>query len=136
MSGQSLFGGYSCFLLRRQSSARTSDEFSRLSGDDSSNTIQGLGGDDHLLGLGGDDLLQGQDGNDIIDGGTDFDTAVYFGNQANYIVVDNGNGSFTIEAIVSNEGSDTLWNIEQAQFADGLLLRLPPVRAALSRLRT
>jgi VCBS repeat-containing protein len=93
-----------------------------LSGDDNPNNIQGLGGNDILFGRGGNDFLQGQAGDDILDGGDDFDTAVYSGNQANYIIVDNGNGSFTINAIVGNENSDTLWNIERVQFADGLLL--------------
>jgi hypothetical protein len=47
------------------------------------------------------------------------DTAVYSGAEANYLVLNNGDGSFTITDTLGDEGSDTLIGIEQLQFSDG-----------------
>ena len=65
------------------------------------------------------DLFYGNGGNDIIVGGAGTDTAVYSGAEANYLVLNNGDGSFTITDTVGDEGSDTLIGIEQLQFSDG-----------------
>ena len=49
---------------------------------------------------------------------TDFDTAVYAGSIANYDVVDNLDGTYTVTDNVGLDGVDTLANIERLQFAD------------------
>lgn len=53
------------------------DYDNRVTGrDNSSDTINGMGGNDVLLGLSGDDLLRGGDGDDLLDGGIGNDTLV------------------------------------------------------------
>ena len=81
-------------------------------------TLQGLAGNDMLFGVSGDDLLEGGEGNDELDGGLGIDTAVYASVQANYVISENSDGSFTITSNVSAEGTDSLTNIEFVQFSD------------------
>ena len=50
--------------------------------------------------------------------GTDFDTARFTGNLADYTIVDNGDSTWTITDTVGTDGSDTVRNIERLQFAD------------------
>jgi Ca2+-binding RTX toxin-like protein len=50
--------------------------------------------------------------------GTDFDTARFTGNLADYTIVDNGDNTWTITDTVGTDGSDTIRNIERLQFAD------------------
>lgn len=93
--------------------------------------LYGNGGNDEIVGLGGDDYIEGGDGNDIFDGGTgdDFlvggegqDTARYAGTMATHSLTT----SFGLVAITDNDpvadgddGSDSLMQVEQAQFSDG-----------------
>ena len=87
-------------------------------GDD---TLTGLGGQDTLLGNAGADTLNGGDGNDILIGGGDSDTAVYRGAKADYTVIRNANGSYSVTDKVANrDGIDTLTEIEKLQFSDQL----------------
>ena len=81
--------------------------------------LDGIDGQDALNGGLGNDTFQGNGGNDTIDGGSDFDTATYSGNFSDY--------TFTItdkEVTVkdnrssTNDGTDTLSNIEKLSFAD------------------
>ncbi|ARM12856.1 MULTISPECIES: calcium-binding protein [Rhizobium] len=66
---------------------------------------------------GGDDLFTGTAGNDIFDGNAGTDTAIFYGNFANYsFATDNGAHILTSE----QEGMDTLRDIELARFADGV----------------
>ena len=59
--------------------------------------IDGGGGNDTLNGGACNDDLTGGAGDDQIDGGADdYDTAHYSGNRADYSVVDNGDGTFTV----------------------------------------
>ena len=51
----------------------------------------------------------------------DVDTAAFAGPQANYSIVLNANGTLTVTDNVGTDGSDTLWNIELLQFADGII---------------
>ncbi len=51
-------------------------------------------------------------------GPTDFDTAEFNGDRANYTIVDNLDGTFTVTDNVGTEGTDTLKHIERLQFAD------------------
>ncbi|MFS2199976.1 peroxidase family protein [Pseudomonas sp. Pseusp3] len=51
--------------------------------------------------------------------GPDFDTALFSGNLADYTVVNNANGTFTVtDSVAGRDGTDTLSNIERLQFAD------------------
>ncbi|MBY3117402.1 metal-binding protein [Rhizobium laguerreae] len=66
---------------------------------------------------GGDDEFTGTDGNDIFDGNGGTDTAVLFGNYANYsFAIDNGSHILTS----TRDGTDTLTDVEFARFADGV----------------
>ena len=95
-------------------------------------SIYGGDGTDFLSGDAGDDLLQGGAGNDTIDGKADIDTASFSGNRADYSVILNTDGSFTITDIrpLSPDGTDIVRNVEFFQFADGIfgsnVLNHPP----------
>jgi hypothetical protein len=83
----------------------------------------GGSGDDTMVGNAADNSLTGGAGNDNLDGGSGTDTAVFSGNLADYSQVDNGDGSWTITDLRggSPDGADTLTNIEQLQFSDGVV---------------
>ena len=59
-------------------------------------------------------------GNDILDGGDGNDSAVYSGNQADYEVMDNADGSYSVRDLRpgSPDGTDTLRQIETLVFSD------------------
>ncbi|MGE8499603.1 MAG: peroxidase family protein [Pseudomonas sp.] len=48
----------------------------------------------------------------------DIDTAVYTGAFANYEIIENFDGTYTVVDNVGNDGTDLIRNIEQLQFAD------------------
>jgi len=94
--------------------------------------FNGGGGDDVLRGYAGPDILNGGDGADriegggdadAIDGGAGIDTAIYGGPSRNYGWTLNANGSWTVTdyRVGSPDGTDTLRNIENLQFSDGVL---------------
>ncbi|MBG6143774.1 mannose-6-phosphate isomerase-like protein (cupin superfamily) [Labrenzia sp. EL_142] len=95
----------------------------RLSGENDDDTIDGGSGNDALFGGSGDDTLEGGAGNDYLSGSSGNDTAVYSGNHADYSITDHGNGSFTIADTRSGspDGTDTVWDVENFEFADGTL---------------
>ena len=65
----------------------------------------------------GNDTVTGLGGNDTIDGGSgSADVAVYSGALANYTILNNGNGTYTVIANTGNEGTDTLSNAEFVKF--------------------
>ncbi len=75
----------------------------------------------------GDDFLKGLEENDALDGGEGTDTAVYINNKADYKVEINSD-HVVVTANVTNEGIDTLVNIEYIQFADETItVNLAPV---------
>ncbi|KAI5912865.1 choice-of-anchor L domain-containing protein [Thauera sp. 2A1] len=78
--------------------------------------VAGAGNDTVYGGSGADDI-EGDAGNDYLDGGADIDTAVFTGNKADYAL--NVSGT-TVQVVSAAEGSDTLVNIEQFKFKDGL----------------
>ncbi|WP_439858876.1 peroxidase family protein [Pseudomonas sp. MBLB4136] len=72
------------------------------------------------------------------EGGFNFDTAMYSGPLANYLITENGNGTFTVEdlgddllpgGIVGPDGIDTLRNIERLQFNDQSVVLVPGLNA-------
>ena len=96
-----------------------------LAGDDiinggaSSDVLIGDEGDDTLNGNAGNDRLEGGAGNDTLDGGDGNDIAIFLGNQSDYSIVDNGDGTFTITDNVGTDGADILMDVELLRFADG-----------------
>ncbi len=81
-------------------------------------------GDDSIIGNQVDNILTGNGGDDYLDGGAGEDTAVFSGNRADYSIVFNAaENAYIVSHIsgVSNDGTDTLVNIEFAQFADELV---------------
>jgi len=108
-------------------------------GTDGPDQFEALGGDDVVIGLGGDDILNGGDGNDVLLGGdgddtltggagnddlygdAGTDTAVYSGNEADYLITALGNNRYRIvdQRAGSPDGTDTLSGIENVTFADG-----------------
>ena len=82
--------------------------------------MQGRNGNDAINGGSGDDTLVGGLGNDQIDGGDGAgDTAVFASTfSASTIVYNAGTGEFTISSAV--DGTDTIVNVENFQFADVL----------------
>lgn len=76
-------------------------------------------GNDAVYGGSGADEMEGDAGDDYIDGGLDVDTAVYAGNKAAYAVAyDVVTGKTTVVSV--DDGKDTLLNVEQVKFKDGL----------------
>lgn len=107
------------------------------------NFIGSAGGDtfsggnlaDTIGGGDGADTLTGGAGDDGIDGGSGLDIALYEGNAADYEVTFNDDGTVTVEDIraTPSDGSDTLKNVEQIQFADETTdLSYPPTVPTLS----
>lgn len=73
----------------------------------------GGSGVDTIMGNAVSNLLTGGAGNDILDGGDGIDFALFGGASiADYTIVDNGDGSFTVTDNVGTDGVDTLSNIE------------------------
>ena len=73
---------------------------------------------DTITGNDVDNILTGGRGNDTIDGGKGDDVAVFSGAYADYTVVSNGNGSYTVTDNAGNDGKDTLTSIELLRFSD------------------
>ncbi|MDG2521144.1 M10 family metallopeptidase [Caulobacter segnis] len=85
-------------------------------------------GNDSLKGNTADNRLAGGAGDDILDGREGFDTAVFSGAAADYDWSQSDDGSWWIADLRegSPDGRDTLIDIEQLAFSDGLV-DLPPV---------
>ena len=84
--------------------------------------INGTDSNDVLPGTAGDDLFRGKGGNDAIDGGGGNDTAIYAGARSDYqITYDGASHRYTVVDLRpgSPDGTDTLANVEFAQFSDG-----------------
>ncbi len=111
------------------------------------NTAYGSNFDDLLVGnLGanwieggdGNDTINGGSGNDTLDGGNGSDVAVFSGKFTDYrIRFDSNAGFYTVTDEVGSGGTDTLRNIEFAQFTDKVvsvssLILTPPVIALTS----
>ncbi|BDI61690.1 hypothetical protein [Qipengyuania nanhaisediminis] len=75
-----------------------------------------------LIGSSEANVLTGLSGNDTLDGGGNVDIAVFRGDRSEYVISQTASGVFTIEG---PDGTDTLTNIEFAQFDDETLRLLP-----------
>lgn len=86
------------------------------------------GGDDVVMGLGGNDTIVGGEGDDEADGGDDDDTFVLFGTRADYTIVQNADGSYTVTDDNTgdgvDEGTDQLTGIERILFGDSSEIEL------------
>jgi serralysin len=109
----------------------------KLDGGYHNDTLNGAGGDDILWGgdghdrlnsAEGNDVLTGGFGDDILDGGAgDQDKAVFSGRRADYTIIKNQDGSFTVlDNRADGDGRDTVSGIEAFQFSDGTV---PPPNA-------
>jgi hypothetical protein len=82
--------------------------------------VAGAGNDVVVAGSGKDDL-KGDGGDDHLDGGSELDTAFYAGPHTPYtITYDPNSGSYSISGGSQGEGVDTLLNVEQVAFSDGV----------------
>jgi Ca2+-binding RTX toxin-like protein len=94
------------------------DDADEIALGDISGKIIGGEGNDTLYGGAGDDILDGGADDDELHGGDGHDVAVYAGNQSDYtITVNETSGTVTVSS--SDEGEDTLGDIEGLQFQDG-----------------
>ena len=118
-------------------STKYSDKISAGKGND---VIYGYGGDDILYGESGSDIIFGGDGSDIIKGGTGGDSItpgkgndnvdggagideVWFSGKSSDYQFSGSSSNLTVKDIGSgsNDGKDTLKNIENLRFSDGLI---------------
>ena len=95
----------------------------KVHGYSGSDTIVLREGDESALGYAGHDSIEGAAGNDVIDGGDGYDTAIFKDSSVSYTITSNANGSISVvhspsSDSVTNEGTDTLTNIEYMQFSD------------------
>ena len=86
---------------------------------DSSDIIKGGDGDDQINALAGSDTITGGIGNDVIDGGEGSDISVYSGNFSDYSITrENNHIKISDQRLGTNDGTDTLSNVEYIQFKD------------------
>jgi VCBS repeat-containing protein len=87
--------------------------------------VVGGGGNDTVYGGSGNDVVEGDAGNDTLDGGDGSDMAVFSGKSADFTVGSafdalTNSYVYTLSDTKNGEGVDTLSNIEQVKFSDGL----------------
>ena len=82
--------------------------------------VAGAGNDVVVAGSGKDDL-KGDGGDDHLDGGSELDTAFFAGAHTAYTIsYDPNAGTYSINGSSQGEGVDTLLNVEQLAFSDGV----------------
>ena len=82
------------------------------------NAVGGSGAD-QITGNKYKNNIQGNSGDDIIDGGNDYDIAIYSGNFSDYtFTISNKKVTVADNRSSTNDGTDTLSNIEKLTFAD------------------
>lgn len=93
-----------------------------IAGNDLANDMRGSTRADTLLGGEGDDTISGGNGNDRLEGGAGSDTVVFTGKQADYRVVENADGSYTVTDLRAfGEGVDTVSGVEALRFSDTVI---------------
>lgn len=82
--------------------------------------VIGGSGHDTIVGNIADNRFTGGGGNDVLDGVAGTNTAVYSGYFADYWIVENADGSWTVadQRGSSPDGTDTLWNMHFLEFVD------------------
>jgi Ca2+-binding RTX toxin-like protein len=82
--------------------------------------LQGGAGNDQLTGYGGRDILVGGAGDDRINGASGFDSAIYAGNRASFVITAGPyDGNWSVTDLSGKEGKDDVWYTERLQFSDG-----------------
>lgn len=81
--------------------------------------LLGTNGVDFINALGGDDMIFGDGGDDLVNGGSGFDTAAFSGSQSSYTLQFSLSGTIINDRRISQDGTDTLINIESLHFSDG-----------------
>ena len=100
--------------------------FTKVHGYSGNDTIILREGGEIAFGYAGKDTIEGGAGNDAIDGGAGVDTAIFKDSSSAYTLTSNDDGTVTIVHTspsdgVTDEGTDTLTNIEKMQFSDKTL---------------
>ncbi|GAB5486319.1 MAG: hypothetical protein Pars93KO_27530 [Parasphingorhabdus sp.] len=80
--------------------------------------IDGGNANDTLVGQDGNDTLIGGAGDDVLDGGSGFDISQYSGDQSSYTVQLSPSGITIMDRRPSQDGTDTLVDVELLQFSD------------------
>ncbi len=110
----------------KDASLKSFAPFTKVHGYSGNDTIILREGDETAFGYAGKDTIEGGAGNDAIDGGAGVDTAIYKDSSSAYTLTANDDG--TVSVIHSSpsegstdEGTDTLTNVEKMQFTDKTL---------------
>ncbi|VVN09551.1 hypothetical protein PS647_03770 [Pseudomonas fluorescens] len=90
----------------------------------STQQLVGDGGDNAIQLGSGDNRFAGGGGNDTIHAGDGVDTALYQGNQRDFILDVHSLSELRIADRLAVEGSDTLHDVERVEFGDGVAMRL------------
>ena len=97
----------------------TGSSFSdKLYGNEVSNVINGGGGNDLIEGWDGNDTLIGSQGDDQLNGGAGVDLAQFSGNWSSYSTVKNSSAFVITDKRNSQDGVDSLVNVERLKFSD------------------
>ena len=110
----------------KEAGLKTFAPFTKVHGYSGNDNIILREGDETAFGYAGKDTIEGGAGNDIIDGGEDLDTAIYKDSSSAYTLTANDDGTVSVvhsspSEDFTDEGSDTLTNIEKMQFSDKTL---------------
>ena len=71
-----------------------------------------------LSGGAGDDMLVGGANDDHLDGGSGEDVAAYEGSRSAYLIIDNGDGTYSVSARDGSSGTDLVSNVETLAFGN------------------
>ena len=94
------------------------DLFGDISGSMGNDQLVGTSNSETVQGLEGRDSLNGRGGSDYLIGGSDIDVALYAGARSQYRITEKGT---KITALSTDEGTDTLAEIERVAFSDATL---------------
>ena len=101
--------------------ARGGDGDDRIQGHDSGVMLYGGRGNDTLIAGAANDDLTGDQGNDRLDGAGGTDTAWFSGPQSRFTIAAAPGGGLLVSDKDGTLGTDTLFNIEQLGFTDGII---------------
>jgi hypothetical protein len=110
----------------------TAEQLASVTGTDAAETLIGGPDNDYLNAGAGDDLIRGGVGDDVIDGGAGHDRVGYEGQSSSYAIsIDRGQGAIQIVDRSGASGSDLVLNVEEAEFADGVIRLVDLTASAL-----
>ena len=92
-----------------------------LAGTVEDDNINGTQLDDYISSIEGNDTVKGNEGNDVLVGGAGNDRAVYSGNQSDYVITRQLDGTIEVRDTVGSDGTDTLSQVEILEFGDATL---------------